>query len=54
MDTKVTGLEQNMGKLIMREEVDNMKQDLKDGTVKPIFSGHSKRPNIGFSRPIIA
>ena len=30
LETKVSDLEQNMGKLITREEVDNMKQDLKD------------------------
>ena len=32
-----------MGKLIMREEIDNMKQDSKDVTVKLDLSGHSKR-----------
>ena len=30
LETKVSDLEQNMGKLITLEEVDNMKQDLKD------------------------
>ena len=30
LETKVSDLEQNMGKLITREEVDSMKQDLKD------------------------
>ena len=30
LETKASALKQNMGKLITREEVDNMKQDLKD------------------------
>ena len=30
LENKVSDLETNMGKLITREEVDNMKQDLKD------------------------
>ena len=33
LETKVTDLEQNMGKLITREEVDDMKKNLKEETV---------------------
>ena len=33
LETKVTDLEQNIGKLITREEVDDMKRDLKEETI---------------------
>ena len=34
LETKVTDLEQNMGKLITREEVDDMKNDLKEVSIR--------------------